>query len=78
MILLGRPTIPPGARPFVAMSASEPPSYTIRYAFAGEDETTDRPRVARSPTFTRLVVADQYRAWVADEVAGFSYPEGDV
>lgn len=70
------PAIPPGAHPFVAMSTDEPPKWTIRYAHDGEDETTDRPRVMGTPTFTQLVVADQYRAWVAGEVATFSYPAG--
>lgn len=70
------PAIPAGARPFVAMSADQPPRWTIRYVLPGEDEANDRPRVKRSPTFTQLVVADQYRAWVAGEVATFSYPEG--
>ncbi|MGI4744947.1 MAG: hypothetical protein ACRYGI_11625 [Janthinobacterium lividum] len=59
------------------MSTDEPPVWTVRVVMPGEDETTDRPRVKRSPVFTMMEYADDWAAW-ANGGPVFVYPAGRV
>lgn len=72
MKLLGRPTIPAGARAFVYMSV-DGRQWSVRVAMPGEEQSARCKRV--SPVFALQTSAYAWLDWI-EGGAEFVYPEG--